>query len=185
MLPRSSPQNSLSAGRSLYRLEKTPHYPLDACCIAVRRFHRHPLLARCVFVRRLLGCRLPMVDCRSSSERWSYMPLLFLNIHSVAATLLEATGTLESFSFSRTLEKVPVVRPFNSQALAQRQVWRQRLFRLHITRRRYFPLQYKMDLEDRMRVLCGFLWFRTGKTGGFLWKCWWNFGFHKCVEFLI
>jgi hypothetical protein len=38
--------------RSVIREHKN-YYPLIACCITVRRLHRHPLLTRCIAVRRL------------------------------------------------------------------------------------------------------------------------------------
>jgi hypothetical protein len=75
MLHRSSPQDSLFAGRSLYRCEKITslsperllyrrekihRYPFLTHCISLPRFHRHPLLARCVSVRRLPVGRLPV-----------------------------------------------------------------------------------------------------------------------------
>jgi hypothetical protein len=106
MLPRSLPQDSLSAESSWYRRAKIPS-PSTA-----RSLRLHEVTPR-------------WTDCPPSSERWSYMPLLlFSNSQSVAVTILEATETLECsiVFFSRTLEKVPVVRPFNSQAPEQRQI---------------------------------------------------------------
>jgi hypothetical protein len=127
MLPRSSPQHSLSTARSLYRRAKTPqypliarrvavrklsYYPLIARCIAVRRYHRHPLLACCVSVRRLHMGRPPVGKLLVHLPTW----LMYSVVSLVDLSRLIQT-TLSVF-FSRNHEKTLVSCPFNSEGTA-------------------------------------------------------------------
>jgi hypothetical protein len=60
MLPRSLPQDSLPAGRSLYRRDKTPTLSTGRSLYRREEIHLHPSLVRCVSVRRLPVGRLPV-----------------------------------------------------------------------------------------------------------------------------
>jgi hypothetical protein len=130
MLPRSSPKDSLFAEPRCITVRRLPHYPLDAHCIAVRRLYSQPLLARCL--SRTPYAALVVLEhslCRSyySGSDWH-------------ARMLYPFLSLEHL-------KVPVVRPFNSQALAQLQAWRQRLPRLYTTRRCCFWKRLALSLS--------------------------------------
>jgi hypothetical protein len=112
---------------------------ISTCCLACRQKTRYPLnltvspwedsiANRCSLAVSPWG-DFPWVDCQSSSERWSYAAFVILE-HSLCRIYYSGsdwyTRIFYPFLFLEQL-KVPVVRPFNSQALTQRQVWRQRL----------------------------------------------------------
>jgi hypothetical protein len=110
MLTRSSPQDSLSASHTLYRREKIPSPSAASSLYHHEETPFHPLLARCVSVRRLPVHLLTLAHIALSS--FSIFP---------------NSSRKRYPSFSRKHETALVVRLFNSQALAQQQVGLQRL----------------------------------------------------------
>jgi hypothetical protein len=106
-----------------------------------RGFHRHPLLARCVSVRRLPANRLLI-------SRLTRVPA-DSGLDSVVSPLdlSRLLQTTLSVSFSRKHEKALVFLPFTSNPLAQRQVWRQMLPMLHTTRRCCFSKRLEFSVS--------------------------------------
>jgi hypothetical protein len=114
------------------------HYPLDTECMAVRRFHHHLLLARCISMRRLPVGSLPMGR---------------LPVHLLTLVYIESSFLILPDSFRQCYTMLSVCysfRPFNLKSLAQQQVSLQRLPRLHNARHCCFPLQKYHILNTHM-----------------------------------